>query len=56
MLTHPTCNRLVALGLTGMAKAFDEQQQQPDVAALGFDERFAFWSIARRPNARTSDW
>ena len=25
MLTHPTCNRLVALGLTGMAKAFDEQ-------------------------------
>jgi DNA replication protein DnaC len=41
MLTHPTCNRLVALGLTGMAKAFDEQQQQPDVAALGFDERFA---------------
>jgi DNA replication protein DnaC len=24
-----------------MAKAFDEQQQQPDVAALGFDERFA---------------
>jgi IstB-like ATP binding protein len=41
MLTHPTCNRLVALGLTGMAKAFDEQQQQPDIAALGFDERFA---------------
>lgn len=41
MLTHPTCNRLVALGLAGMAKAFDEQQQQPDIAALGFDERFA---------------
>ena len=41
MLTHPTCNRLVTLGLTGMAKAFDEQQRQPDIAALGFDERFA---------------
>ena len=25
MLTHPTLNRLVTLGLTGMAKAFDEQ-------------------------------
>ena len=24
MLTHPTLNRLVTLGLTGMAKAFDE--------------------------------
>jgi DNA replication protein DnaC len=41
MLTHPTMNRLVTLGLTGMAKAFEEQQQQPDIAALGFDERFA---------------
>ena len=41
MLTHPTLNRLVTLGLTGMAKAFDEQQRQPDIAALGFEERFA---------------
>jgi DNA replication protein DnaC len=41
MLTHPTLSRLVTLGLTGMAKAFDEQRQQPDIAALGFDERFA---------------
>ena len=41
MLTHPTLNRLVTLGLTGMAKAFDEQQRQPDIAALAFEERFA---------------
>ena len=41
MLTHPTMSRLVTLGLTGMAKAFEEQQQQPDIAALGFEERFA---------------
>ena len=41
MLTHPTLNRLVTLGLTGMAKALDEQQRQPDIAALDFDERFA---------------
>jgi DNA replication protein DnaC len=41
MLIHPTHNRLVALGLTGMAKAFDEQQRQPDVAALAFEERLA---------------
>jgi hypothetical protein len=25
MLTHPTHDRLLALGLTGMAKAFEEQ-------------------------------
>jgi DNA replication protein DnaC len=39
MLTHPTEQRLVALGLTGMAKALEEQRRQPDVAALSFEER-----------------
>jgi DNA replication protein DnaC len=39
MLTHPTCDRLVALGLTGMAKALEEQRRQPDIAALPFEER-----------------
>ena len=39
MLTHPTDQRLVALGLAGMAKALEEQRRQPDVAALTFDER-----------------
>src|SRR5271170_6749822 len=41
MLTHPTHDRLVALGLTGMAKALEEQRNQPDMAALGFEERLA---------------
>jgi DNA replication protein DnaC len=41
MLTHPTHDRLVALGLTGMAKALEEQRRQPDVAALAFEERLA---------------
>ena len=41
MLTHPTLNRLVTLGLTGMAKALDEQQRQPDIATLAFEERLA---------------
>jgi len=41
MLTHPTHGRLVTLGLTGMAKALDEQQRQPDVATLAFEERLA---------------
>jgi DNA replication protein DnaC len=41
MLTHPTHDRLVALGLNGMAKALDEQQRQPDIAALTFEERLA---------------
>ena len=41
MLTHPTHDRLIALGLTGMAKALEEQRQQPDVAALAFEERLA---------------
>lgn len=41
MLTHPTQERLLALGLTGMANALEEQGRQPDVAALSFEERFA---------------
>jgi DNA replication protein DnaC len=41
MLKHPTEERLAALGLTGMAKALEEQRKQPDIAALGFEERFA---------------
>jgi DNA replication protein DnaC len=41
MLTHPTHDRLIALGLTGMAKALEEQRRQPDIAALAFEERIA---------------
>jgi len=41
LLTHPTHDRLVALGLTGMAKALEEQRKQLDIAALGFEERLA---------------
>jgi DNA replication protein DnaC len=41
MLTHPTEQRLIDLGLTGMAKALEEQRWLPDVAALGFEERLA---------------
>lgn len=39
MLTHPTQDRMIALGLTGMARAFDDQRKQPDLAAMAFDER-----------------
>ena len=41
MLAHPTQERLLALGLTGMAKALDDQRRQPDLAALSFEERLA---------------
>jgi hypothetical protein len=39
MLINHTHERLVALGLAGMAKAFDDQQRQPDVTALTFEQR-----------------
>ena len=39
MLTHPTEQRLVALGLAGMAKALEEQRRHPDIAALPFEDR-----------------
>jgi DNA replication protein DnaC len=39
MLTHPTHDRLLALGLTGMAKALEEQRRQRNVEGLSFEER-----------------
>jgi DNA replication protein DnaC len=39
MLTHPTYDRLIALGLIGMAKALEELRQQPNVEELSFEER-----------------
>src|SRR6202161_1619433 len=39
MLPHPTHDRLIALGLAGMARAFEEQRQQSAVMALTFEER-----------------
>ena len=39
MLTHPTHERLIVLGLTGMAKAFEEQRRSPDLDVLPFEER-----------------
>ena len=55
MLTHPTHDRLVALGLTGMAKALDEQRRQRNVdgAHLRGAARRC-WSIARPSSARAN--
>jgi DNA replication protein DnaC len=39
MLTHPTYDRLLVLGLTGMAKALEEQRRQRNVEGLSFEER-----------------
>ena len=39
MLTHPTYDLLLALGLIGMAKALDEQRRQHNVEDLSFEER-----------------
>jgi len=33
MLTHPAHERLITLGLTGMAKALEEQRRSPDLEA-----------------------
>ena len=38
MLTHPTLSQLDQLGLAGMAKAFEELQDNPEVKALDHAE------------------
>ena len=39
MLNHPTLDKLLALKLTGMAKALSEQMDLPESQALSFEER-----------------
>jgi DNA replication protein DnaC len=41
MLNQPTLNTLRSLRLAGMAEAFAQQLEQPDVQRLSFDERLA---------------
>jgi DNA replication protein DnaC len=53
MLTHPTHERLITLGLTGMAKAFEEQRRSPDLDALPFEERVGLL-VDREAEARDS--
>jgi len=55
MLTHPAHDRLVALGLTGMAKALDEQRGQRNVEGLTFEERLGLLvdrEVAERESKR----
>ena len=40
MLNEPTIDRLRALRMTAMAAAWEEQQRNPDIQAMTFDERF----------------
>lgn len=39
MLTQPTMEKLCAMRLRGMAEAFQDQQQDPNIHSLSFEER-----------------
>jgi len=51
MLVHQTIERLHALRLTGMAAALSEQQGQPDLGALPFEDRLTLL-VEREVTAR----
>jgi DNA replication protein DnaC len=55
MLANHSHERLLALRLTGMAKAFDDQLRQPDIEALAFEQRLALLidrEVTERENQR----
>ena len=57
MLSHPTHERLISLGLPGMAKAFEDQRRSSDIAALSFEERIGLMvdrEAAERDSKRLS--
>src|ERR1700730_6819535 len=53
MLTHPTHERLITLGLTGMAKALEEQRRSPDLDALSFEERVGLLDAGEAADSAT---
>jgi DNA replication protein DnaC len=58
MLTHPTYDKLIALGLTGMARALAEQRGHANASALTFEERLALLidrEAAERHNKRLAN-
>lgn len=56
MLNHPTHERLIELGLTGMAKAFEEQRRSPDLEALPFEDRIGLLVDREAAAARRTGW
>jgi DNA replication protein DnaC len=52
MLNHPTLDNLLALKLTGMAKALSEQMAVPESQALSFEERLGLL-VDREMTARS---
>jgi IstB-like ATP binding protein len=55
MLNNHSHERLIALRLTGMAKAFDDQLRQPDANALTFEQRLGLMidrEVTERENRR----
>lgn len=52
MLNHPTLDKLLALRLTGMAKALSEQMDLPQSQALSFEERLGLL-VDREMTARS---
>src|SRR3984885_13243386 len=57
MLSPPTHERLISLGLPGMAKAFDDQRRSSEIAALSFEERIGLMvdrEAAERDSKRLS--
>jgi DNA replication protein DnaC len=55
MLANPSHERLIALGLTGMAKAFDDQLRHTDADALTFEQRLGLMidrEVTERENRR----
>ena len=55
MLTHPTLDKLHTLRLAGMAKAFQEQLDMPDIDALSTAERIGLMAdreLTERDNRR----
>lgn len=55
MLTHPTLEKLHTLRLSGMAKAFEQQLQMPDIDSLTTEERLGLMvdrEIAERDSRR----
>ena len=56
MLNQQTLHKLYVMRLNGMADAFRQQLEQPDLGELSFEERLGSWLIANGVGKKTALW
>ncbi len=56
MLKNPTIEKMINLGLTGMVRALEQQNQLQDASTLSFEDRLALLVDAECSSKPSDHW